>query len=144
MARIRVPKPFSQLTQEIKSDDWLPLIAKYRVTDDKGRYLHWDEFQWRVETGDDVLAAWYATKFGRMTIANEMPQLQAEENRCFSYCVPDSLFARLHTIDKITGGGQSLSDSPFVSSNEKERYLVKNLMLEEAITIVDPKNWTGG
>ena len=134
MARIRVPKSFSQLTQEIKSEDWLPLMAKYRVTDDKGRYLHWDEFQWRVEPGDDVLAAWYATKFGRMTVANVVPQLQAEESRCFSYCVPDSLFARLHTIDKMTGGGQSLSDSPFVSSNEKDRYLVKNLMLEEAIT----------
>ena len=61
MARIRVPKSFSQLTQEIKSEDWLPLMSKYRATDDKGRYLHWDEFQWRVETGDDVLAAWYAT-----------------------------------------------------------------------------------
>ena len=69
-----------------------------------------------------------------MSIAKGIPQLQADENQCFSYCVPDSLFARLHTIDKMTGGGQSLSDSPFISSNEKDRYLVKNLMLEEAIT----------
>ncbi|MEM6255877.1 MAG: Fic family protein [Cyanobacteria bacterium P01_D01_bin.156] len=134
MARVRVPKPFSQLTQEISHDAWVPLMSKYRAIDEKGRYLHWDEFQWRVDTGDDVTAAWCATKSSRMTISKSIQQLQAEENRCFSYCVPDSLFARLHTIDQMTGGGQSLSEGPFVSSNEKDRYLVKSLMLEEAIT----------
>lgn len=72
--------------------------------------------------------------FGRMAIARDVPQLKAEGNHCFSYCVPDSLCACLHTIDKMTGGGQSLSDGPFATSNQKDRYLVKNLMLEEAIT----------
>ena len=57
MARIRVPKPFSQLTQEIKSEAWIPLMSKYHATDKQGRYLHWDEFQWRVDPGDDVMAA---------------------------------------------------------------------------------------
>ncbi|NEP60087.1 MAG: hypothetical protein F6K31_24290 [Symploca sp. SIO2G7] len=57
MARIRGPKPFAQLTQEIASKDWAPLRGKYQATDSNGRYLHWDEFQWRVDTNDDVTAA---------------------------------------------------------------------------------------
>ncbi|MEA5466519.1 hypothetical protein [Leptothoe sp. PORK10 BA2] len=80
-------------------------MPKYSATDQKGRYLHWDEFQWQVDSGDDVLAAWCVTKFARMALAKGLPQLQAEGDHYFSYCVPDSLFARLHVIDKMTGGG---------------------------------------
>lgn len=134
MARIRVPKPFDQLAKELKTEVWTPLTSKYRAIDKQGRYLHWDEFIWRVDAGDDAEAAWFATKFSRATLFKWLPQLQAEGTRCFRYCVPDSLFARLHAIDKMTGGGHSLSDGPFVSSQEKDRYLVKSLMLEEAIT----------
>ena len=130
MARIRVPRSFSQLETDVKPAEWVPLMAKYRVTDSRGRYLHWNDFQWRVEKGDDTLAAWYATKVARMAISQEFP-LKAEDNRFFSYCIPESLFAQLHTIDTLVGRGDG---SPFVSSNEKDRYLVRNLMLEEAIT----------
>lgn len=134
MARIRVPKPLLQLMQELKPDAFLPLMGKYRATDSQGRYLHWDEFKWRVDQGDDELAAWVVTKFARQTISKKLSLLQAEGDHYFSYCIPDSLFAQLHTIDKITGGGRDISDGAFVSSNEKDRYLVQSLMLEEAIT----------
>jgi Fic family protein len=110
------------------------LMPKYGSTDAKGRYLHWNDFKWRVEPGDDEQAAWLATKFSRRVIRENLPQLQAEGNHYFSYCVPSSLNAVLHHIDKMTGGGHSVGTSSFVSSSVNNRYLVKNLMMEEAIT----------
>ncbi len=48
-------------------------------------------------------------------------------------CVSDSLFSQLYYIDKVTGGGHSIGDGSFITAREKDRYLVKNLMMEDAI-----------
>jgi Fic family protein len=34
----------------------------------------------------------------------------------------------------MTGGGRKISDSLLISTDEKNKYLVKSLMMEEAIT----------
>jgi Fic family protein len=34
----------------------------------------------------------------------------------------------------VTGGGHSIGDGSFITRREKDRYLVKNLIMEEAIT----------
>lgn len=135
MSKIRVPKPFSELMQEVEPEKFLPLLRKYGATDRKGRYFHWDEFKWRVEQGDNEIAAWVATRIARQARTNYLQLLQAEKDFCFSYCIPDSLFAQLHSIDKMMGGGQEIrSDRNFMSSDDKHHYFVKSLMLEEAIT----------
>ena len=136
MGRIRKPQPLSSLIKHSNSENWFNLIDKYKAIDTKGRYLHWDQFQWRVDKGDDINLAWLATKISRRAIAKKLPLLQAKNELCFSYCIPDSLLAQLQNIDAITGGGHSLSNSTFTVSSqaEKDRYLVKNLMMEEAIT----------
>ncbi|WP_148096713.1 Fic family protein, partial [Aphanothece sacrum] len=134
MARIRVARPFSQLLEDVNPQKFLPLLGKYGAADSQGRYLHWNDFKWRVESDDDELAAWVATKISRKTIAKNLSLLQAENDHCFSYCIPDSLFTQLHIIDKMTGGGREINDGAFVSSSEKNRYLIKSLIQEEAIT----------
>ncbi|VXD11408.1 hypothetical protein [Planktothrix paucivesiculata] len=58
MARIRVPKPLILLLQEVEPEKFLPLLGKYGATDSQGRYLHWNDFKWRVKSGDNELAAW--------------------------------------------------------------------------------------
>ncbi len=133
MARIRMTKPFHQLLQEVDPKLYVLLLGKYGAIDPKGRYLPWNEFKWRVEKGDDELGAWIATKFARNAISKKLFLLQGEGKQHFSYCIPDSLFAQLHAIDKMTGGGQELSDGSFLSASDKSRYLIKSL-LEEAIT----------
>ncbi len=133
MSRIRVPKTFLELIREVKPETF-SLMGKYQITDSKGRYLHWDEFKWRVEKGDDEVAAWTATKLSRKGIAKNLVTLQAEGDRYFSYCVPNSLAAKLHSIDRMTGGGRKISDGLLISTDEKNKYLVKSLMMEEAIT----------
>jgi Fic family protein len=134
MARIRVQKPLDQLLKEIQTDAFLPLLGKYQATDSQGRYLHWNDFQWRVEKGDPELAAWVATKLARKAIAKNLSLLQADGDRCFNYCIPESLCAQLHRIDQLIGGGREINDGEVFSNQDKKRYLVKSLMQEEAIT----------
>lgn len=133
MARIRKPQSQETLYDRYDLAEILEYIPKYGVTNVKGEYLHWDKFKWQVAKGDSDEKAWLATKFMRRSISKPLP-LQAESNDVFSYCLPDSLFAKLHGIDKMTGGGHGLGDGMFITNREKDRYLVKNLMMEEAIT----------
>lgn len=132
MARIRIPKPFKQLWQEIQPEQLFSLLEKYRATDNQGRYLHWHEFQWRVEKGDDPSAAWLATKYARASMARKLSLLDAEKDQVFQYCLPNSLLAKLHRIDSRTGGGQHISQS--LSDNDKNLYLLNNLIQEESIS----------
>lgn len=134
MARMRVPKPIDELFGNVEPRQLFELMQRYKAIDDKGRYLHWDQFQRRVLKGDDIEMAWLAVKMARRAMAKRQEDLQAERGACFSFCVPESLYAQLHTIDRLTGGGHALGDSPFVGASEKNRYLVHSLMMEEAIT----------
>jgi hypothetical protein len=93
--------------KEVEYEKVVMLFGRYHETDRKGRYLHWDEFKWRVERGDDEIAAWVATKITRKARAKHL-QLQAEKESCFIYSIPDSLYARLYSIDKMMGRGQEI------------------------------------
>ena len=139
MGKIRKPQSLSILWKSIPQDNpeiFLHLLNKYKVTDSKGRYHHWNEFKWRVDKRDDENLAWLATKIARKAVSKELTILQAQEEFCFSYCIPNSLLAQLHKIDTMTGGGYTLRNSNFLISSEQEKnqYLVKTLMMEEAIT----------
>ncbi|PWQ96935.1 Fic family protein [Leucothrix arctica] len=138
MARIRKPKNMNALTEALGTEflTKLPkLMVDYRATNSDGAYLHWDQFIWRIPKGANAEEAWLATKYSRMATRKNLVELKAKDDASFfSYCIPDSLLAKLHYIDKKTGGGHSLSESSFMSSGEKGRYLVKSLMMEEAIT----------
>ncbi len=136
MGRIRIPKPLEQLFKQIDNEQFKSLLSpsnQYGIIDSKGRYLHWDEFQWRIEQGENEELAWIVTKMARNAIAKKLP-LQAQSDRFFHYCMPESLLAQLHEIDKMTGGGREISDGNLVSKSAKNRYLVQSLMQEEAIT----------
>jgi hypothetical protein len=71
-----------------------------------------------VQKGDDEVAAWTVTKLSRKGIAKNLVTLQAEGDRYFSYCVPNSLSAKLHSIDRMTGGGRKISDGLLISTDE--------------------------
>lgn len=135
MSKIRKPKSFMELLDSVDSKNLMPLIDQYKATDSNGNYLHWDKFMWRLSSDIVPEHAWLATKISRRSNNKDLKILKAKNNSdWFSFNMPDSLFAQLHSIDKKTGGGHQLGDGVFISSNEKNRYLVKNLMMEEAIT----------
>ena len=139
MGRIRKPQSLASLWKLIPQDDpalFLDLLNKYKVTTSKGKYHHWNEFKWKVDKGDNEKLAWLATKISRKAISKPLVMLKAKDDDVFSYCIPNSLLAQLHQTDTMTGGGYTLSNSNFLVSTEaeKNKYLVKSLMMEEAIT----------
>ena len=71
MDRIRQPQSISSLWKLIPQDNseiFFNLLDKYKVTDSKGKYHHWNEFKWKVDKGDDEKLAWLATKISRKAI----------------------------------------------------------------------------
>lgn len=135
MARIRTPKTLKELTCLLSDPDIFEYISTYKAIDHKGEYHHWDSFKWRIKAGHNEDKAWLATKLARKGIQKTVPTIYGKtETEKFSFCVPESLFSKLHKIDKLTGGGHSLSSNTFLSPQDKDKYLVNNLMMEEAIT----------
>ena len=61
----KAPFVFIQGMYDIFSDKYLTYYADYKEVDDKGRYLYWEDFKWRVKEGDNPLVAWYAVKLAR-------------------------------------------------------------------------------
>lgn len=137
MARFRNPPDEAILLEKISKngpDQLYKIMTSSKPTNEDGEYLHWDRFKWRQDKNVDAELAWIGTKFSRNSISKDLKQLIAKSGEHFKFCVPDSLWANLHHIDIKTGGGQKIGDSVFVSAREKDRYLVSNLMMEEAIT----------
>lgn len=99
----------------------------YKEVDDKGQYLYWDKFKWRVKKGDDPKKAWWATKLARDTKRKIIP-LVDKHFEDFSFCVPDDLDAKLYKILKLSNQGIAPHDSI------KGQYLISSLVMEEAIS----------
>lgn len=123
--------------QEVLSTDGTKVMQQmqhFGVLDSKGRYLHWEEFRWRVPKGVDQRVAWCATKLARMQQHKKLPYLESEEGISMRYCVPDCLQGYLHTIDRLCAPLLQAGDATTVSNTERNRYLVESLMMEEAIS----------
>ena len=103
------------------------LMEYFRETDDKGRYLYWDKFKWRVPKEHDVKKAWLVTKWCRFTKRKPIT-LVDKESEYFHYCNPDSLQAKLYKIAKLSGEGMTSNDSV------KQKFLISSLVMEEAIS----------
>lgn len=102
-------------------------IQKYKAEDNKGRYLYWDQFRWRVDKDDNPLIAWWATKFARVTDIKNISYVD-KYGKNFSFCTPDTLQAKLHKITQFSAEGLAPVNS--IKSN----YLLSSLIMEEAIS----------
>jgi len=107
-------------------------LATYNVTDEQGRYLHWDQLRWRVPR-NEAQAIWQTVKFKRFMQMKQIP-LRGEQNALFSYCVPDTLDAKLHHIAKLAGGSVAAIGGGKASDSLQKKFLVSSLIMEEAIS----------
>ncbi|MEA3418229.1 MAG: Fic family protein, partial [Campylobacterota bacterium] len=98
----------------------------YKEVDDKGRYLYWEDFKWRVKKDDDPLIAWYTVKSARMN-GRKLLRLQDKNNHFFNYSIPEILQARLYQMMEFSRVGLVPSDSI------GNAYLLSSLTIEEAI-----------
>jgi len=102
-------------------------LDRYKELDDRGRYLYWDQFKWRIDKNDDPKKAWFATKWARESLLKQLP-LYDKANQPFYFCMPDTLQAKLFKISNLAGQGIVPHDSI------KRHYLISSLVMEEAIS----------
>lgn len=113
-------------------EDVSDIFLRYSETDDKGRYLHWDQLKWRVPQ-KDAKRIWSVVKFKRSMLAKFIP-LWDESSKVFWYTTPHSMEAKLHQVIKIAGGNVGSVAGKVASDHIQRKFLVSSLMMEEAIT----------
>jgi len=121
------PPPFAKHVRKIPSkmlEDASPLV--------RGRYLHWDEVRHRSPPGGLSHEAWWALlKLVRRGMFKQLP-LDDKHDRPIVFCTPDPALRLLHEIDQLAAGNVRM-ESPAVSGEDRDRYLV-NSLIEEAVT----------
>ncbi|MEA3434724.1 MAG: Fic family protein [Campylobacterota bacterium] len=122
----KVPFQFKHGLYDIFSGEYAKYYFDYKEVDDKGRYLYWEDFKWRVKKNDDPLIAWYAVKSAR-TNARKLLRLKDKNHHFFHYSVPEILQAKLYQIMEFSRVGLIPSDSI------GNAYLLSSLTIEEAI-----------
>ena len=107
----------------------LALFGAVAATDDKGRYLHWEELRFRpTPEGIDPKHYWALVKMARRRQAKITP-FTDEKDHPFTFVQTDYITRSLHEIDSETRGGvQFAGVTP--TDQEAERFLVKSLVEE--------------
>ncbi len=71
------------------------LFLNHKATDEKGRYVYWDKIKHKYGKHADKI--WAAIKINRLLSMRQIALTQQHE---FQFCVPDTMQALLHFIDK--------------------------------------------
>ncbi|MGY2138561.1 Fic family protein [Pseudomonas reactans] len=131
MAKIQKPKDFGVLLKQ-HGLEIFELAKTYKAVDDKGRYLHWDEFRRHPAPGVNKEAAWAAIKMSR-SYGSKALELRSECGNPFLFYVTDYCSAVIHGIELVASrlGGEAVSSNKYRDDN---KYLVDSLMMEEAIS----------
>jgi Fic family protein len=97
-----------------------------------GRYLHWDELRHRnPPDGLNHEDCWAGIRLARLGLLKALP-FHDKLGAPILFGMPDPVLQALHTIDRRAAGSLSM-ESPVVSGEDRDRYLVSSL-IEEAIT----------
>lgn len=131
MAKIQKPTDFGVLLKQ-HGMKIFELANTYKAVDDKGRYLHWDEFRRHPAPGVNKEAAWAATKMSR-SFGSKTLELRSECGNPFLLYMTDFCSAVIHGIELVASrlGGEEISSNKHRDDN---KYLVDSLMMEEAIS----------
>ncbi len=107
-----------------------PEFAKFMSKCNR-EYIYWDKFKYKYNSNLlPVETAWSFLRLTRDTQMKKIPLLDVQ-GKYFGYWLPDSLLKELHYLDQHASG-EILVDNPYVTSKEREKFLVSSLM-EEAI-----------
>ncbi len=123
------PPPLEKILSDRKNL-WTALTVDDPLVRD--RYLHWDEIRHRPPPRGLTHEAWWAgLKIARQGLLKSLP-LYDKDKRAMQFAVPDPVLNSLHYIDQYAAGSVGM-ETPVVSGEDRNRYLVKSL-IEEAIT----------
>lgn len=99
------PPPVDFLHDSAKAAELIRLFPRYgKVTDARGRYLHWDKFRYQP-IPEDIGAEdyWRVVKLARLTQSKFLP-LRDKRGEPFKFCAPDALQDFLHWLDTKAAG----------------------------------------
>lgn len=98
----------------------------------RGQYLHWDKLR-HLKPPPDLTTEewWFAIKLARFKQHRKLPMLDMSD-KPFVYALPDSVLAKLHTIDSLASGRMTLGAQ--VATEENRDRFIFNSLVEEAIT----------
>jgi len=98
----------------------------------EGKYLHWEELQYRQPPGDlSHEEWWFAIKFNRQS-GRQFVSLEDKNGVPFSYFLVEPIPQRLHEID-LRAGGRIAMPEQVTNPETRDQYYVSSL-IEEAIT----------
>lgn len=102
------------------------------ITDDKGRYLHWEKLK-HLSPPKDLTPQeyWLKIKMARNLVRIPLP-LYALNDQPFGFCISESMQRDLHWLDKNTAGTISM-EQPITNPNTRNTYLITSLV-EESIS----------
>lgn len=124
------PPPLANLLTELSPTEIDHLFGRGPLV--RGRYLHWDEVRHRTPPKGLSHKVWWAgIKFARGSLLKELP-FADKHGRPMRVGMPDPVLRALHAIDRQAAGVVGM-ESPIVSGEDRDRYLVSSL-IEEAIT----------
>lgn len=131
MAKIHKPTDFAALLDR-HGLQVFELARIFKAVDDKGRYLHWDEFRRYPTPGVNKEAAWAAIKMSR-ACGSKTLELKSECGSAFFLCSTDFSDAVIHAVESVISrlGGAAASSPQY---RDNAQYLVDSLMMEEAIS----------
>ncbi|HCZ9570467.1 TPA: Fic family protein [Vibrio cholerae] len=108
-------------------------LEYYKPVDSKGRYLPYDEYQYRVASGLDVDLAWSLTKLSRISQYMKLLPLGDDESLCNFMLTPTIQKAISHADRHATTGSLEWMSSKIGEENHFE-YLLNDLIEDEAIS----------
>ncbi len=131
MAKVQRPTDFAVLLKQYGMEVF-ELARLHKAVDDKGRYLHWDEFRRYPAPGVNKEAVWAAIKMAR-ACASKTLELRSECGSPFFLYGTDFCEAVIHAVESVTSrlGGAAASSPQY---RDNTQYLVDSLMMEEAIS----------
>jgi Fic family protein len=107
----------------------LQLLNAARPVDEKGRYLHWDDFRRRPASSEwSIEEAWLATRTARLAAAQRLPLVDAA-GQPFTFCEPPELREHLRHAD-LHAGGFLATDGVTLTPADGRRHFTRSLAEE--------------
>lgn len=102
------------------------------MTDNKGRYLHWEKVK-HLPTPEGLSSEeyWAAMKLARQQAFKPLPFVD-KSGKPFVFCTPDNLLRELHCLDQHAAGSISMNKS-VANKHTRDTYLFSSL-IEESIS----------
>lgn len=128
----RIPNPLNKIALEHPQqlDDYLALSSP---TDEKGRYLHYDEIRFRLPKGLDLDLVWAVIKLARQKQLNDLIGLGEPAQDCSFFLTP-TIQKVISVTDRNTTNAALEAMLGQLGEHQHMAYLINDLIQDEAIS----------